>query len=221
MKVLRDIRGIVFDAYGTLFHVGSLVERLAHHFGQDAAVIGPTWRAKQLEYTWLRALMGNYVPFSQITADALHFACEQHNVLLEMAVSRELTQEYYRLASFDEVSTVLSELRSSYQLAVLSNANPEMLYQALKSNELMELMDGAFSVDEVKTYKPSPEVYQLAVDGLKLSKEELLFISTNTWDVAGAKSFGFYTIWLNRFNKKLEVLGLEPDHEIRDLNELL
>jgi len=100
MTTLQNIKAIVFDAYGTLFHVGSLVERLAHHFGQDAAIIGPTWRAKQLEYTWLRALMGNYVPFSQVTADALRFACEQHNVSLDTAVSRELTQEYYHLKCY-------------------------------------------------------------------------------------------------------------------------
>jgi len=96
-----------------------------------------------------------------------------------------------------------------------------MLHQALQYNELLELIDGVFSVDEIKTYKPHPKVYQLAVDGLKLSKEEIAFISTNTWDVAGARSFGFYTIWLNRFNKKLEALGLEPDHEIGNLSELL
>ncbi len=221
MRNLLHTRAIVFDAYGTLLNVGSLSEKLTQHFGTTAAQIGPVWRAKQLEYTWLRALMNRYKPFSGVTADALRYACIQQKVELDEAVLDELVGAYYELVAFEEVYAVLERLKRKYQLAVLSNANMSMLSQAFDKNHLTELMDGMYSVEAVQTFKPHPDVYRLAVEGLSLLKNEIAFVSTNTWDVAGAESFGFHTIWLNRFDKTREFLGNTQDVTIHSLQELI
>lgn len=213
-------KALVFDAYGTLFDVFSMQQRLEDYFGDHAAQINPVWRQKQLEYTWLRSLMDRYVPFSRVTADALHFACSSVGVELKKAVQQALMKHYFTLSAFPEVPEVLARLSETYQLAILSNADRKMLEGAARNNGLAEYLKAIFSVDDVGLYKPRPEVYQMAAEGLGLAKDEIAFISSNTWDVAGAKSFGLRVIWLKRGEGNIERLGFEPDQIIQKLGQL-
>ncbi len=221
MQSLQKVKALVFDAYGTLFDVFSLGKRLSEHFPQQASSINPIWRKKQLEYTWLRTMMGRYVPFSQITEEALRFACKQVNVSLSEEIHQDLMQYYFSLDAFPEVPDIFIQLKSTYQLAILSNANREMLDQAAAHNKISQHLSAIFSVDDIGIYKPQPEVYQMLVDSFGFAKEEIAFVSSNTWDVAGAKSFGLKVIWLNRSAGQMEELGITPDLTISHLKELL
>ena len=221
MDFPKHLKALVFDAYGTLFHIGALDELLEKHFSTQSQAIGQLWRSKQLEYTWLRSLMGSYQPFSQVTADALEYACNVSQVSLSREVREELVEGYYHLRAFPEVKSLLSQLGQSFRLAVLSNANPDMLGQAVKSNELDPFLEKVLSVDAVGRFKPDPAVYQLAVDALELDKASIGFISTNTWDVAGATSFGLSAIHLNRFGSHQDILGQETAPQILSLADLL
>lgn len=221
MVNFKQIKAFVFDAYGTLFNIGALDDRLAHHFGENAAEIGTIWRQKQLEYTWLRTLMAKYQPFSNVTEDALGYACEKLGVKLNPEVVIDLMFRYHALSSFPEVKKVLDELRKKHHLAILSNAEHKMLQSAVVHNKLENVFNRVISVDVISQFKPSPKVYQLAISGLEVEKEYIAFVSTNTWDVAGAKSFGFKTIWLNRAKGTREHLGFEPDMIINGLDDLL
>lgn len=221
MQLLTQVKALVFDAYGTLFDVYSLGKRLRYHFPQKAEQINPIWRNKQLEYTWLRSLMRQYVPFSQVTADALTFACKETNTTISNEIHQDLMQHYFTLDAFPKVSEVLTNLQHTHQLAILSNANHEMLNKAAKHNAIDQYLTAILSVDIIKKYKPNPEVYQIAENKLGLDRAEIAFISSNTWDVAGAKSFGLNVIWLNRGGGKLEELGFQPDEIVSSIEELL
>lgn len=212
-----SIKAVVFDAYGTLLDIRTVDEQLRQFFGEKAGRIAPLWRQKQLEYTWLRTLMNRYAPFEKVTQDALHYACRVAGVDIREAQLQSLMQAYDRLLVYEEVKKALQRLKADYRLAVLSNANPEMLNNALSHNQITDLMEAVISVDETQQFKPRPAVYQLAEEKLGLPPQELLFISSNTWDVAGAKSFGLQVAWANRFDGYVEELGLEPDLVIQDL----
>ena len=218
---MSTIKALVFDAYGTLFDVFSLDERLAHHFGDKADEINQIWRRKQLEYTWLRSLMRQYTPFSEVTAEALLYACNQVGLTLDTTTKEDLMQQYFHLNTFAEVPDLLRQLTSKYQLAILSNANLAMLEAGAQHNQITDCFTKILSADTIRHYKPTPEVYQLAVDGLGISKAHIGFVSSNTWDVAGASAFGLQALWLKRGNKVLETLGFEPVKILNQLEDLL
>ena len=211
----------MFDAYGTLFNVNALDHLLEDHYGEDATQLSAVWRAKQLQYTWLRTLMARYKPFHEITEDTLEFACTQLKLTLNQKIKKQLREEYHHLPVFPEVKAVLAELKSKNQLAVLSNADPGMLKAAVTYNNIEDLFTAILSADSLKLYKPRPEVYELAVTAFKCSPKDILFVSSNTWDVAGAKSYGFTVAWLKRTPVVLDKLGFAPDYEIEDISQLL
>lgn len=218
---MPTIEAIVFDAYGTLFDVFSLDQRLAHHFGDKADALNQIWRRKQLEYTWLRSLMRHYQPFSEVTAEALEYACNQVGVKLPTDAKEDLMQQYFQLATFAEVPELLKQLSQKYKLAILSNANMAMLEAGAQHNQITDFFSKILSADSIQHYKPTPAVYQLAVDGLNATKENIVFVSSNTWDVAGASAFGLQAMWLKRGNKVLETMGFEPVKVLAKLDDLL
>lgn len=220
-SIPSHIQAIVFDAYGTLFDVQKLTQRLALHFGDQAEEINQIWREKQLAYTWLRGLMQRYQPFSTVTIEALRYACQAMQVSLSETAAAELLQGYYQLEAFGSVKQALPQLAQQYQIAVLSNADEQMLEAAVANSGLGSCLTAVLSVNQVGRYKPHPEVYQLAVEQLSLSAEQISFVSSNRWDVAGAKAFGFDVSWLQRGTLPMEELGQKPDRTIHEITELL
>lgn len=220
MSSINTIQAIAFDAYGTLFNVASIDARLIHHFGDKAAEIGPLWRRKQLEYTWLRTLMGKYKDFYALTEDALAFACIHTNIEASEAIVADLMDHYNRLSIYPEVLAGLEALSQHFKLAILSNANPELLEKAVAHNQIGHTLSTVLSVHPLRQFKPVPSVYQLAVSHWRASKENILFVSSNTWDVAGAKSFGLQVAWIKRKQGQLEQLGFTPDLEVDNLKDL-
>jgi 2-haloacid dehalogenase len=216
---MTTIKGLVFDAYGTLFDVHSVITA-CQQVAPDALALSETWRAKQLEYTWLRALMGCYEDFWTITDAALRFALRQHGITLDATQHIRLLEEYYRLSTYPEIPTALQSLRQ-YSLAILSNGAPRMLQAVLEHNNLQGLFTQVLSVDPLQTFKPNPLVYELAPHALRLPKEALVFVSSNAFDVIGAKAFGFQVAWINRTNAPLDELGWQPDVVIQRLDQLL
>ena len=207
---------LVFDAYGTLFDVHSVAQRCESFFPGAGPRLSQLWRAKQLEYTWLRSLMRRYAPFSVVTREALAYACEALSLPLGVTQMEALMAEYLMLATFPEVPAALRRLRA--RKAILSNGSPDML-EPLVRNAKLEL-DAVLSVDEAKLFKPAPEVYEIAVRRLKVAKERIGFVSSNGWDAAGAKSFGFQVFWINRAGAPVERLPFKPDRAIATLAEL-
>lgn len=218
---LSEIKAIVFDAYGTLLNVSSIDQLLNDFFDKKGAAIAKIWRQKQLEYTWLRTLMNRYQDFNTVTVDALSFACQQAQVTLSPEQRDALMEAYDRLSVYKDVHPALEHLSKHFRLAVLSNANPEMLEAALSYNSVPQFLEVLISVDETRHFKPYPEVYRLAEQKLAIPAEQILFISSNTWDVAGAKSFGLKVAWVNRFEGYIEELGFQPDLIITDLEGLI
>ena len=215
---MAAIRGYVFDAYGTLFDVHAVVEagRAVTH---DPLALSLAWRQKQLEYTWLRSLMGRYEDFWTVTEDALRWALARLDIRAGDADVRRLMDAYLSLACFPEVAAALAGLHGRPR-AILSNGAPKMLAAAVASSGLTSHLEHVLSVDTVKTYKPSPTVYALGADALGVAARDLLFVSSNAWDVAGAKSFGYQVAWCNRTNAPEENLGVKADYVIRSLTDL-
>ena len=213
------VQACVFDAYGTLFDVHSAVGRHSVRL-PDASGVSTLWRTKQLEYTWLRTLMGRYVDFWQITQDALNFALDTYDVA-DAALRQDLMRAYLELSCYSEVPKVLGELKEKgFRCAILSNGSPDMLNAAVRNSELQDFFDAVISVDALGLYKPDPRVYQMAVDQLDLAPGEIAFQSSNAWDAAGAGAFGFKVAWVNRFGQKVERLGTVADAELEDLRGL-
>lgn len=218
-NTLPGITACVFDAYGTLFDVHSAVRRYSNQIKESEAV-SALWRAKQLEYTWLRSLMGRYVDFWQVTADALDFALETYGIS-DTVIRQDLLQAYMTLSCYSEVPDVLDRLkRKGIRCAILSNGSPQMLSSAVKNSGLSEFFDAVISVDMIGQYKPDPRVYRLAVDELKVEKSKIAFQSSNAWDAAGANAYGFNVVWVNRFKQKPERLNTSVDIELTDLEKL-
>ena len=219
----KAIRAVVFDAYGTLFNVHSVVETCEVLFPGKGSALSQLWRSKQLEYSWLRSLMGRYVDFNQVTHESLQFACESLGLpFSDLAVTR-LNDAYRRLALFDDTLAVLQHLQSNLptaKRAILSNGAPEMLSAVVTHNNIGKFFDAVLSVNEVGVFKPDPRVYQLCIDRLVVSPGEIAFVSSNGWDAAGAKAFGFTTFWINRSSGPVERLGVIPDRELKSLAEL-
>jgi len=217
---IQGIKACVFDAYGTLFDVHSAVGKHRHRLGNKADPVSILWRTKQLEYTWLRSLMGHHADFWQVTGDALDFAFDMHHVD-DPDLRRDLMEAYLKLDCYPEVPEALATLKErGLRLAVLSNGTPAMLDAAVENSGIEALIEENFSVEEVGIFKPDPRVYRIAVDGLKLDPEQIVFQSSNAWDAAGASAFGFKVAWVNRFGQSEERLPGRPDAEIGDLMKL-
>jgi len=215
------VKACVFDAYGTLFDVHSAVRRGGEALGDKAAAVSELWRQKQLEYTWLRSLMGAHADFRQVTSDSLHFALAASGVT-EAALHDKLMGLYHSLEAYEEVDATLAALqRVGFTTAILSNGNPEMLQAAVRSAGLERRLDAVLSVEDVGIYKPDSRVYQLAVDRLSVGRDEICFLSSNCWDARGAAHFGFKVAWINRFDRQEDRLPGDFVAVIRRLDELL
>jgi 2-haloacid dehalogenase len=212
------VDGLLFDAYGTLFDVHSVVEA-GRAVTADPQALSTLWRQRQLEYTWLRSLMGRYEDFWAITEAALVFAARRLGLALDAAARRRLMEAYLTLDAFPEVPEALDRLRG-LPCAILSNGAPAMLEAVVAHNGLGACLHAVISVDAARIYKPAPAVYALGPARLGLSRERIGFVSSNAWDVAGAKAFGFQVAWVNRQGAPPEELGATPDLEVRDLREL-
>lgn len=217
---LSGIKACVFDAYGTLFDVHSAVGRFRDQLGDNADSVSALWRNRQLEYTWLRSLMGEYASFWQVTHDALLFAMESHGIE-NPELGENLMQAYLSLDAYPEVRQVLQQLNErQVECAILTNGSPTMIDAAVSGASLGDLVSHRLSVDAVGIFKPDQRVYQLAVDALDLEPREICFQSSNAWDAAGAAHFGFRVAWINRFGQRPERLPGRPDVELDTLEPL-
>ncbi len=215
-----DIGACVFDAYGTLFDVHSAAARERAALGAAADAVSETWRLKQLQYTWLRSLMGHHVDFWQVTGDALDYALETHGID-DAALRARLMDCYLSLAPYPEVPGVLARLHDAgVKCAILSNGAPEMLAAAVRNANIADSLDAVLSVEEIGIYKPDPRVYRLAVERLGVPAERIAFQSSNAWDANGAAAFGFNVAWINRFGQRRERLPGEIAAELKTLDEL-
>ena len=215
---MPPIRGYVFDAYGTLFDVHSVIEA-GRAITADPAALSLLWRQKQLEYTWLRSLMGRYEDFWAVTEAALRYSVRRLGLRADETQLARLMEAYLSLACFPEVPAALDRLAGRPR-AILSNGSPRMLEAAVASSGLGPRLQHLLSVDAVKTYKPAPSVYALGPRALGVPADALLFVSSNAWDVAGAKAFGYQVAWCNRTGAPAEELGVRADFEVGNLTEL-
>ena len=215
---MAAIRGYVFDAYGTLFDVHSVVDA-GREITSDPQTLSLTWRQKQLEYTWLRALMGRYEDFWAVTESALRFTTRRLGLPATPAQIARLMDAYLTLACFPDVPAALERLAGRPR-AILSNGAPKMLEAAVASSGIGRHLEHVISVDAVMTYKPAPAVYALGPRRLGMPAGEMLFVSSNAWDVAGAKAFGYQVAWCNRSGAPQEELGVTPDLMVSRLDQL-
>lgn len=218
MPEIENIDACVFDAYGTLFDVNSAAAQCKDELGDKWAALSQMWRDKQLQYTWLRSLMGDYAPFWQLTQDALDFAMEALG-LDDAALKRKLLDIYFELDAYPEVPAMLETLKAAgIKTATLSNGSPDMLRAAVDSAGIA--LDGVISVDPLKIYKPDFRVYQYGCDELGVPKERICFMSSNGWDAWGAANFGFNVVWVNRSGQPKERLPVGPRRIVSDLTQL-
>ena len=217
---MKKIKAIIFDAYGTLFDVNSAAEKCKEKLGDKWEGFANYWRTTQLEYTWLRSLMRRHKDFWQITQDSLDKSMNFYNI--DNSMRSELLSLYKVLSPFTEVRDALNKLKqSNYKLAILSNGTPGLLNELVVSNGLKDIFDDIFSVEEVGIFKPDSKVYDLPINKYNIEKNEVLFLSANTWDVSGAGNYGYNTVWVNRNNNIFDKLDFEPNQQISNLSELL
>ena len=217
---MKNIKAIIFDAYGTLFDVNSAAEKCKSKIGDKWESFANYWRKTQLEYTWLRSLMGRHKDFWQIKEDSLDKSMQAFNV--DKAMKNELLDLYRILSPYPEVKETLEKLKEKkYKLAILSNGTPSLLNELVKSNDLQNLFDDIFSIEEVKIYKPSSKVYDMPIKKYNMKKEDAAFLSANTWDVSGGGNYGFTSVWVNRNNNIFDNLDYKPKNEITGLNQLI
>jgi 2-haloacid dehalogenase len=216
----EEIDACVFDAYGTLFDVHSAAARMKDELGDKADALSDIWRQKQLQYTWLRSLMGRYADFWQVTGDALDYAMDVVGID-NPGLRAKLMELYLQLDAYPEVAEVLTNLKDGgKKTAILSNGDPTMLIAASKNAGIYQLLDALLSVDSVGIFKPHPTVYQLAVDSLKVDAERISFQSSNGWDANAASAFGFNVAWINRFDQPKELIPEAPHAELKTLSDL-
>ena len=217
---MKNIKAIIFDAYGTLFDVNSAAEKCKDKIGDKWEPFANFWRTTQLEYTWLRSLMGRHKDFWQITEDSLDKSMKVFNI--DPSMKNELLNLYKILLPYKEVTETLKTLKEKkFKLAILSNGTPSLLKELVKSNNLNDLFDDLFSIEEVGIYKPDSKVYDLPVKRYNIKKNEVVYLSANTWDVSGGGNYGYNTIWVNRNDNIFDNLDYKPITEIKDLSELL
>ena len=220
---MKNIKAIIFDAYGTLFDVNSAAEKCKDKIGKKWENFSNYWRTTQLEYTWLRNLMGRHKDFWQITEDSLDKSMKVFEI--DSSMKSDLINLYKILSTFPEVKDTLNILKEKkYKLAILSNGTPSLLNELVKSNNLDNIFDDVFSIEEVKAYKPDPKVYNIPIKKYQIQKNEVAYLSANTWDVSAGGNYGFNPIWVNRNNNIFDNLDFKPINEIKNLkniNELL
>ena len=217
---MENIKAIIFDAYGTLFDVNSAAEKCKDKIGDNWEGFANFWRTTQLEYTWLRSLMKRHKNFWQITEDSLDKSMKTFNI--DSAMRNELLNLYKALSPFKEVPETLKKLKErNLRLAILSNGTPSLLTQLVKNNNIDNLFDDLFSIEEVGIYKPDAKVYDLPIKKYKIEKNQVAFLSANTWDVSGGGNYGYQSIWVNRNNDIFDNLDYKPINQIKNLNELI
>lgn len=214
-------KALVFDLYGTLYNVHSVAARCEAQYPQRGSEISTLWRQKQLEYTWLRSLMGEYRNFEQATRDALVFTCSHLRLALDEAACDALCQEYLRIQPFPEVPAALRRLNAlGLPLAILSNGSSHSVRTVVQHSGLENAFAHLISVDAVEIFKPHPRVYELAERRLGLQRSEILFVSSNSWDAAGARHSGYPVCWVNRSDACFDELGQQPDHTVIGIDAL-
>ena len=216
---MKNTKAIIFNAYGTLFDVNSAAEKCKDKIGDRWEGFANFWRTTQLQYTWLRSLMKRHRDFWQITEDSLDKSMKAFNI--DPTMKNELLNLYKVLSPFKEVPETLKTLKEkNLKLAILSNGTPSLLNEVVKSNNLNDLFDDLFSIEDVGIYKPDSKVYDLPIKKYKIEKNEVAFLSANTWDVSGGGNYGFNSIWVNRNNSNFDNLDYKPQNEIKNLSEL-
>ena len=216
-----NIKACVFDAYGTLLDLNSAAQSCNEQLGDKAAPLSELWRAKQLQYTWLRSLMGKHADFRDVTESSLNFAMETLGIS-DDDLRAKLLDFFEILTPYPEVKPMLKALQSAgMSTAILSNGSPDMLASATKSAGIDGLLDMVLSIEDVGVYKPDPKVYQLAVDRTGVAAKNICFVSSNGWDAAGASAFGFNVVWVNRAGMVGEKLPFKPKAELKDLSGLV
>ena len=217
---MKNVKAIIFDAYGTLFDVNSAAEKCKDKIGDKWESFANFWRTTQLEYTWLRSLMKRHKDFWQITEDSLDKSMKAFSI--DPSMKNELMNLYKVLSPFKEVPETLKKLKGkNFKLAILSNGTPSLLDELVKSNNLDKLFDDIFSIEEVGIYKPDTRVYDLPIKKYKIKNSEVMFLSANTWDVSGGGNYGYQSIWVNRNNNIFDNLDFNPSNQIKDLTELV
>ena len=217
---MKNIKAIIFDAYGTLFDVNSAAEKCKDKIGHKWENFANYWRTTQLEYTWLRSLMNRHKDFWEITEDSLDKSIKAFKI--DNSMRNELLDLYKKLSTFTEVKEVLNSLKKkNYKLAILSNGTPALLNKLVSSNDLTDIFDDIFSIEEVGIYKPDSKVYDLPVKKYQIKKDEVAFLSSNTWDVSGGGNYGYNSIWVNRNKNIFDNLDYKPKNEVENLKQLL
>ena len=217
---MKNIKAIIFDAYGTLFDVNSAAEKCKDKIGDKWEGFANFWRTTQLEYTWLRSLMKRHKDFWQITEDSLDKSMKTFNI--DFTMKNELLNLYKILSPFKEVPETLKKLKErNLKLAILSNGTSPLLNQLVKSNNIDNLFDDLFSIEEVGIYKPDAKVYDLPIKKYKIEKSQVAFLSANTWDVSGGGNYGYQSVWVNRNNDIFDNLDYKPTNQIKNLSELI
>ena len=217
---MNNIKAIIFDAYGTLFDVNSAAEKCKNKIGKKWEDFANHWRTTQLEYTWLRSLMNRHKDFWQVTEDSLKKSMEAYKI--EASMKNELLNLYKVLSPFEEVLETLKSLKKQeYKLAILSNGTPNLLNDLVKINNLENFFDDIFSIEEVGVYKPDMRVYDIPIKKYGIKKNEVIFLSSNTWDVSGSGNYGYQTIWVNRNRNVFDYLDYKPKNQINSLKGLL
>ena len=211
-------RAVIFDAYGTLFDVHTVLTQGSGIDG-DLPTLSVLWRQRQLEFTWLRSLMGRYEDFWSVTEAALRSAARQLRIAIDDAGIDRLMRAYLSPTAFEEVKPSLKSLKGM-PLCILSNGCPQMLESAVRHNGLEFFFTELISVDRARIYKPSPRAYSLGTESLRLPASEILFVSSNSWDVSGAKAYGYTVCWCNRQNQDAEFLEGAPDLTVTRLDQI-
>ena len=216
---MENIKAIIFDAYGTLFDVNSAAEKCKNKIGDKWELFANYWRTTQLEYTWLRSLMDRYQDFWKITEESLDKSMKVFNI--DASMKDELLDLYKVLSTFPEVKETLKKLKEKkYKLAILSNGTQSLLDELVNSNDLESIFDDVLSIEEVKIYKPHPNVYNIPIKKYQIKKNQFAYLSSNTWDVSAAGNFGFNAVWVNRNKNIFDNLDYKPLTEINKLSDL-
>ena len=217
---MKNLKAIIFDAYGTLFDVNSAAKKCKDRIGDKWENFANYWRTTQLEYTWLRSLMNKHKDFWQITEDSLDKSMKKFQIDHSMRV--ELLELYKILSPYPETKTTLEQLKKrNYKIAILSNGTPSLLNDLVEKNDMKNFFDDIFSIEEVGIFKPSSKVYDIPIKKYKINKVEVAFLSSNTWDISGGGNFGYNCLWVNRNNDVFDNLDYSPKYELKNLKELL
>ena len=217
---MPQIQALVFDAYGTLYDVHSVSARAEALFPGHGAALSQLWRTKQLEYSWLRSLMGTYADFNRVTLDALRYAVAALKLNADEAAITALLAQYVHLSPFPEVAGALARLKAGRKLAILSNGAPDTLNALVQNSGLAAMFDAVLSVDRIGIYKPDMRIYRLAEQSLGIARENIGFVSSNCWDAVGAANYGFTVFWINRLGAPVDLHGRAPDHVIGALDQI-